>query len=77
MTGQHLTGWGLPNLRRAIAVQWDRRMSPTIESNPWRHAIKPIERRLMTGICCSLCCFHAKSEAGASSPGLMDVSLDG
>ena len=29
VAGQHLTGWGLPSLRRAIAVQWDPRISPT------------------------------------------------
>ena len=23
MAEQHLTGWGLPSLRRAVAVQWD------------------------------------------------------
>ena len=43
---------------------------------------KPIERWLITGICCSPCCVRAYSEAGVSFPGvevgvgdLMDVSL--
>ena len=38
--GQHLTDWGLPSLRQAVAVQWDTKISPTIWSNPW---------------CCTLC----------------------
>ena len=39
VAGQHLTGRGLPSLRRAIAVQWDPRISPTIRSNPWHRAL--------------------------------------
>ena len=40
VAGQHLTGWGLPSLRRAIAVQWYPRISPTVGSNPWRHGLR-------------------------------------
>ena len=36
----------------------------------------PIERWLITGICCSPCCVHADGEAGVSSTGVeVDVSL--
>ena len=42
----------------------------------------PIDRWLITGICCSPCCVNADGEAGVSSPGVevgvgdwMDVSL--
>ena len=42
VVGQHLTGWGLPSLRRAIAVQWDPRISPTIGSNSWRHTLRQL-----------------------------------
>ena len=31
---------------------------------------EPIERWLVTGICCSPCCVHADGEAGVSSPGV-------
>ena len=34
-----LAAWGLLSLRRAIAVLWDLRISPTIGSNPWRRAL--------------------------------------
>ena len=36
MAGQHLIGWGLPSLRRAVAVQWDSKVPPTDENDPWR-----------------------------------------
>ena len=29
VAGQHLTGWGLPSLRRAVAGQWDAMIPPT------------------------------------------------
>ena len=34
----------------------------------------PVERWLITGICCFACCVHADGEAGVSSPGV-DVGV--
>ena len=68
VSGQHLTGWGMPSLRRAVAVQWDPKTLPTVGSNPWRLAITPINRWLITGNCSSPCCVDAAGEAGVSSP---------
>lgn len=35
---QHLIGWGLPSLRRAVAVHWGAMNPPTDRSDPWRLA---------------------------------------
>lgn len=34
LAGQHLTGEGLPSLKRAVANQWDAMIPPTFEGNP-------------------------------------------
>ena len=36
VAGQYLIGWGLPSLRRAVTVQWDAMISPTVGFSPWR-----------------------------------------
>ena len=42
MAGQHFTGWGLPSFRRAVAVQWDAKIPPTVGNSPWRHALRQL-----------------------------------
>ena len=58
MAGQHLTGWGLPSLRRAVAGQWDAMIPPTDRRQPQAPELTPISSGLLTGNCClpMLCC---------------------
>jgi hypothetical protein len=42
MARQNLTGWGLPSLRRVVAVQWDAMISLAVESSPRRLFPTPI-----------------------------------
>ena len=46
------------------------RVSPHRREQPLADRSTPIERWLITGICCSLCCVHATGEAGVFSPGV-------
>ena len=46
---QHLTGWGLLSLRRAVAAYWDAMTSPTAWSSPWRLTLRQLSCRLISG----------------------------
>ena len=35
VVGQHLTGRGLPRLRRAVAARWDTMIPPTVGDSPY------------------------------------------
>ena len=58
VAGQHLTGWGLPSLRRAVAGQWDAMIPPTDRRRPKAPELTPISSGLLTGNCRLpvLCC---------------------
>lgn len=71
MAGQHLTGWGLPSLRRAVADQWDyndpshrRRQPVASNSTPIEQGL--ITRRLLSSV---LLLFTDEGETGVASPG--------
>ena len=71
MAGQHLTGWGLPSLRRAVADQWDyedpshrRRQPVASNSTPIEQGL--ITRRLLSSV---LLLFTDEGETGVTSPG--------
>ena len=50
---------GLPGLRRAVTTKWNPRIPPTVESNPWRPALRQTSLDLSPVDCCSPCCAYA------------------
>ena len=71
MAGQHLIGWGLPSLRRTVAVQWDSKVPPTDKNDPWRFTLRQSSFSLSPVDCRSPCCVDAMGVAGVSSPGVV------